>query len=389
MDLKLVIGFIYIHYILIFGTTLALFFTSCMILMIRSIGNKSESEAAAPVDVDAIEGAMRRVLQSQPVSIAAGSKIPAAGAAGAGAGSGEIVVDADAPPAAGSAASEEELAARDTKIAELLKELDTVRLALNANDGDDPAKTALRDEIAGLKSKYEEAQARLSEYEIIEDDIADLSMFKDENAKLKKELENLKAQLASGPATPAAAAPTAPVESAAAEFVETTVPEVVAEAPAPAPPVTESAPKADKFELNADDDVMKEFAAAVDGIGAAPATPLPSAPVREIPDTTGPLSSQAEIDALLFGQALVEPTAPAEPEPAAAAPAAVAAVEIAVDIETVTEDPLAGSPDPDKMLSEVETLETGETAEASLDDILDTDKLLAEVDSLNKGSKTA
>jgi len=32
MDLKLVVGFIYGHYVVIFGTTLALFFTACMIL---------------------------------------------------------------------------------------------------------------------------------------------------------------------------------------------------------------------------------------------------------------------------------------------------------------------------------------------------------------------
>lgn len=43
-----------------------------------------------------------------------------------------------------------------------------------------------------LLDKIKDLEARLAEYEIIEDDIADLSKYKDENANLKEELEKLK-----------------------------------------------------------------------------------------------------------------------------------------------------------------------------------------------------
>lgn len=46
---------------------------------------------------------------------------------------------------------------------------------------------------SGLKEKIQTLEDRLAEYEIIEDDIADLSTYKEENARLKEELEKLKA----------------------------------------------------------------------------------------------------------------------------------------------------------------------------------------------------
>ncbi len=47
-------------------------------------------------------------------------------------------------------------------------------------------------EKEALGSQVKDLQARLSEYEIISEDIADLSFFREENAKLTKELETLK-----------------------------------------------------------------------------------------------------------------------------------------------------------------------------------------------------
>ena len=61
-----------------------------------------------------------------------------------------------------------------------------------------------------LQSKVDELEARLQEYEIIEDDIADLSLFKTENEKLKEEIERLKSQM--GNSEPAAPAPEPVVE---------------------------------------------------------------------------------------------------------------------------------------------------------------------------------
>ena len=61
-----------------------------------------------------------------------------------------------------------------------------------------------------LSSRIKELEAKLAEYEILEDDIADLSLYKEENARLRSELEKLKAGEAGSepvlPAKPAAAA---------------------------------------------------------------------------------------------------------------------------------------------------------------------------------------
>lgn len=72
-----------------------------------------------------------------------------------------------------------------------------------------------------LSTQIKDLQARLAEYEIISEDIADLSFFREENAKLQKELEALKktGAPAAGSAPVAArpaAAEAAPVVAAAA-----------------------------------------------------------------------------------------------------------------------------------------------------------------------------
>ncbi|MDG0815931.1 hypothetical protein [Bdellovibrio svalbardensis] len=134
-----------------------------------------------------------------------------------------------------------------------------------------------------LSGKIRDLESRLAEYEIISEDIADLSRYKDENEALRAELEALQKAAAAAPA----AAPVAPVVAEAAPAPEpvstpepepTPVAEPVVEAaastedmvdaalaeaaaqmaPEPAPA---EAPGADLI----DDELMKEFAAAVEG----------------------------------------------------------------------------------------------------------------------------
>lgn len=404
MDLKLLVGFIYNHYIVVFGSTLAVFFTICMILLIRSIGSKNETEEVA--DLKAIEGAMRRVLQSQPVNVVAGARLPASANEQS-----ENTEDQQSETAGKSGqASSEDLTERDAKIEELSKDLEAARAALNAADGEDPAKIALREEITGLTTKMEEMSARLAEYEIIEDDIADLSMFKDENASLKKEVETLKTQLASAPA--AASASSSEVSTANPLVAEAEAVAASSEAKVEENKVSSNA----TFDLGADDDVMKQFASAV-GSGAAVETLAPveaqaPAPVETSAPAPGDeaelLNSQAEIDALLSGQGIsatpITPTAETE-SVETANDVVVDGVDASINTQVsedsaqatasassndLIDDPLAGDPDPDKMLTEIEKIGSSESAgDAALDDSLDTDKLLAEVDSLKDGVKTA
>jgi len=103
-------------------------------------------------------------------------------------------------------------------------------------------------ERADYESKIKELEGRLAEYEIISEDIADLSFFKEENARLTKELESLRG---SGGAAPAAAAPSAVAAAPAEEAAP-----VAAEA---APAVSAEAQSA------IDDSLMAEFAKAVEG----------------------------------------------------------------------------------------------------------------------------
>lgn len=94
-----------------------------------------------------------------------------------------------------------------------------------------------------LKTKLTELEAKLAEYEIIEDDIADLSFFKEENERLKKELEALKSSgvsvgtpslsnqsNAETVSTEAVEAPASALENAIAEVSETPAPELADEA---------------------------------------------------------------------------------------------------------------------------------------------------------------
>lgn len=81
---------------------------------------------------------------------------------------------------------EMEVLEKDRKIAELNKQMTHsggMSEAIQAGDQSE------------LLEKLAELEARLQEYEIIEDDIADLSLYKTENDKLRKEIEKLKSQI--------------------------------------------------------------------------------------------------------------------------------------------------------------------------------------------------
>ncbi len=100
------------------------------------------------------------------------------------------------------------------------------------------AEKAIEADVSGYVEKIRDLEGKLKEYEIIEDDIADLSHFKEENAKLKKKIEEL-----GGSVT---------VDSSAPELVEQSKPSVVSTG-------SISIPLPEKGE-----DLVAEFAAAVD-----------------------------------------------------------------------------------------------------------------------------
>jgi hypothetical protein len=134
------------------------------------------------------------------------------------------------------------------------------------------ASEAKDDNTPQLLAKIKDLEARLGEYEIIEDDIADLSKYKEENEKLKKQL----ASLGAAPAAVPAAAPlvedfSKTVDEMKSEIVTPTV--AVPEAPVPA-----AAPSAAAVATPAvaapTQDVFAEYKDEASGDGADPLAEL-------------------------------------------------------------------------------------------------------------------
>ena len=332
----------------------ALFLLTLLALVLRSIGAKPEGESAdragSAVDVAAIETMLRAALEK--------GTGPAAPATTASAPSGMM------PPA--------ELIKENSEVRlqveSLKRELEQTQLELAARVAEADAKLVAgpagatlvfpgapsATESAGgqsvdngataqLQARIAELEERLSEYEIIEDDIADLSHFREENARLLAEVDKLKSGATARPS-----------------LIENSNEVALKFEPA------------DSFELKADDAVMKEFAAAVNETPAANAAADASAELAAVAariDSAAPPVAedpQAAIDAMLKAS-----EASAEPEPAQQADAA---------------DPLAAAVDTEKMLAEAAGLPDGESGESGLEQELDPDKLMAEASALESAS---
>jgi hypothetical protein len=232
-----------------------------------------------------------------------------------------------------------------------------------------PASSA-SSEVAAFEEKIKDLESRLNEYSIIEDDIADLSFYKEETVRLQSEVDRLTAELAalkeaeaSAPAVTAKAPPAqvAEVASPIAEVIPAVVEQPVAE-PAPAE-VVAPATGADFI----DNDIMAEFERAVAEQKAA---------------TEASKNSKAEAKAEKLAAAKKEqemevaPIAAVEPEPPVVA---LVPESVAVEPESSSAMP-EGDINIDKMLDEAQDLTASEVAEVpnAIDSTLDTDKLLKE-----------
>lgn len=250
-----------------------------------------------------------------------------------------------------------------------------------------------------LGARIKELESKLSEYEILEDDIADLSLYKEENARLKTQLEELKG----GGATPAPAAVAADAVDEAPPSVAskaTTGDEIVAEF---AQAVSqETVPSAPVEGIKETGDPIIDFANALslekkvhgveappisfDGEVAAKAVAPPPAPAPAPPPVAAP-----EPVVEMAPPAPVEPPRPAPvvaaaPTPAATEPAApVEGDDLFAEFANPPPEPEAL--DTDKMMSEMEALvgmEGAASGPSALDEGIDTEKMALEATKLVK-----
>lgn len=252
----------------------------------------------------------------------------------------------DAPMGNGSGASvplsadlQNALNEKEKIIGDLKSEISKLReSAKNTSGGDTKA----------LQDKINELTNKLSEYEIIEDDIANLSFYKSENAKLKNELEKLKGGAATIESSPSAT---------------------------PAPIVAPAEPTIlDEFEKTVQ---QKE---SLEGIAPEAHTEKVSIPSEE--------NLMAEFESLTQKQEAAEKTIPPAQEstPVQPAPAAAAATPSPAAATTTSPD-IASDIDPAKLVTEVEKMSEAPPPVSPSDNKDDTQKLIEEFENfVNKAS---
>lgn len=176
----------------------AIVFMICVLLSLylyTSLRSSHALQKGEGPDLKALEGTLKRILedangvplkQAQVISLQdfRGGEGGEAGASAAGANAPQELI---------------ELRAQIAEQQKIIKDLEE-KAAQGSGGG------VGQSEMDEAQSKIADLEARLAEYEIIEDDIADISRFKEENARLRTEVENLKAGVPPSPvATPAAA----------------------------------------------------------------------------------------------------------------------------------------------------------------------------------------
>lgn len=382
MDLNALVRLIYAKHELMLGVSITLLLIVTVLMLVRSVmeDRQAEKTSGKTGDLDAktlntaLEGAMKKVLADKGIQ----------GAIAGAAASGSSEVGASASALAPETQElKKSLSEKEAKIAALMSDIETLKIAAEKVQPTADGGVVPGVDVSALQAKLVELQAKLAEYEIIEDDIADLSMYKEENKKLKAELATLKA-----------AVETAQTQVHAASVSVEAAPRAEDPVQAAQAAVKASLPPQEKFELDKNDSVMNEFAQAISG-----------APEPELPDTSfesqlvvssdSPLADpQAAIDAIMTqaqAEALVETPSSAE-EAVAEDTAEDVAQDVAQDAADLAQVDLVPSvldealdtnklqAEVSKLAAELESMALQADGEQSiLDEALDTEKLMQEL----------
>lgn len=291
-------------------------------------------------------------------------------------------------PAGASAADLEKLNALSSEINLLKTELEEKKGLIQKLEST-PAKGGGGGDSAELQKKIGELESKLAEYEIISEDIADLSYYKEQFTKLQKENDELKkggavAATPSSSAAAAAAPQVTPVAAPVAASAEVAVADAIADLPPEAAAIVAETKPPEVLDVSSvvDDDLMAEFAKAVEmqksggapAVAAPPAAPVkppPAPPVAAAPIAVAEESSpQSLVDEALAAAASESVSSPQQTEPA---------------------NPLEQeSIDLDKMVDEASGISTDGpdvNLEEALGDSINEDKILAEATALEVPSE--
>lgn len=246
----------FLHFWNVYDTIIIQSLIGCILLMvvylsIRIFFGGDESDPAkssgkgvtslTPSMTNEIEKTLQKILENQGAgTIRESIPAPPSGAT-------SLAAPANAVNSAEIAKLQDELKAREKQLQQAEQQLQQA-LAKSAATPDNSGSAAFEEKVKDLES-------RLSEYEIISEDIADLSFYKEENARLQAEIT--KTRNAAGEAAP----PAAEVPPVTEAPVAAASPPVAAPADESPTAPAEAAPAAAPGDI--DDDLMKEFAAAV------------------------------------------------------------------------------------------------------------------------------
>ncbi len=363
------------HNALLIEAMIGLILVTAAFLAYRSFKNsKDEETGVLPADMGNLEETLKKILEKA-------NQIPTQ----------NVVIQAGSPAAAAAGAGSAEASSLAVEITKLKEELQKKQTEIEGMKSTGAGATASAEGLSleeknALNAQVNELKRKLEEYAIISADIADLSFYKEESARLQKELAAKGTAAAPAPASSAPAAPAAPVAAptpppetppAPAPAAPTpVVPEPVAAAPIPEPAAPAAEPAAaippttkpeHAVENVIDDDIMKDFAAAVadQGGSAIPEIEIPpmEAAPAETPSAPADAAAMPEIDIPAIGD-----EKPKTEE----------------NLEAATADNQLGSLDIDKMVSEVGALPDASSIEIvdSLGGTMDPDKLAMEADTL-------
>ena len=296
-------------------------------------------------------------------------------------------------PAGASAADLEKLNALSSEINLLKTELEEKKGLIQKLEST-PAKGGGGGDSAELQKKIGELESKLAEYEIISEDIADLSYYKEQFTKLQKENDELKkggavaatpsSAAASASAPPAEAPIAAPVAAApVAASAEVAVADAIADLPPEAAALVAETKPPEVLDVSSvvDDDLMAEFAKAVEmqKSGGAPAVAAPpAAPVK--PPPAAPPVPAAPVAEESSPQSLVDQAL------AAAASESVSSPQQAEPANPLEQESI----DLDKMVDEASGISTDGpdvNLEEALGDSINEDKILAEATALEVPSE--